>query len=530
MDGPLPFLSTVQRTVSSNLPNCRGSVSAPCDLPPRLVVAGTSSGAGKTTVASALMVAFRRRGETVAAAKVGPDFIDTGYHELSAARKSRNLDVFLSGENSILPLAARAASGASILIVEGVMGLYDGIGATDRGSTAHIAKLLHAPVVLVLDASSMAGSVAALVKGFVVHDPDVEVAGVVLNNVGSERHEAVLRSALRRAGVHVFGALRRDGRLSWRRRHLGLVPPGEAPAEVRTTLDVLGSVAIDRLDLDALRGCAAAAPAIGTRKMKVARQVGPARIACATGRAFSFVYPDNLERFREAGAEVIPFDPLVDEQLPEGVCGIYAGGGFPEVFLEELAGNSQLNTEVAAAAASGMPIWAECGGMVWLSREMNGKRLCGVLDTRVEMGSSPQVGYRYGVAASPSYLVPEGVVLAAHEFHYTSAVPSGRALETWRPQVADDRETAATGRSRSGGRRARDMRYAGFSQGNVFASYLHVHMGADPSQAERFVAAARKWSHCRAGEVPRGSAVRRPGEVESGDARDPSESESVVEG
>jgi cobyrinic acid a,c-diamide synthase len=307
-------------------------------LGPRIVVAGTHSGVGKTTVATGLSAAFRRRGARVASAKVGPDFIDPGYHTLATGRPARNLDAWMCGEDRVAPLAAKAASGADLLVIEGVMGLFDGAAEPDGpASTAHVARLLDAPVVLVVDASAMSGSVAALVHGFASFDPSVRVAGVVLNRFGSPAHEAMLREALSPVGIPVLGALARADDLVWRDRHLGLVPVVEHPDVVRTALDRIADAVAASCDLEAILGVARAAPRLEPGDAPTARPTGRARVGVASGPAFSFTYPDNLELLEQAGAELVPFDPRADPAVPNEVDAVYAGGGFPEVFVEELA-------------------------------------------------------------------------------------------------------------------------------------------------------------------------------------------------
>ncbi|MGN6693710.1 MAG: cobyrinate a,c-diamide synthase, partial [Aquihabitans sp.] len=337
-------------------------------LGPRLVVAGTTSGSGKTSVATGLMAALRARGLDVAPAKVGPDFIDPGYHALATGRPGRNLDAWMCGPELIAPLAARAADGADVLVVEGVMGLFDGAADATPSSTADIARLLDAPVVLVVDCSSQAASVAALVHGFATYDRRIRLAGVVLNKLASASHETMVRRALAEAPepVPVLGALRRDHRLGWRDRHLGLIPVAERPDEVAGSLAALSELVAERCDLDEILRIARAAPAIETDPVPMPTQVGPARIAVAGGRAFTFSYPDNLDALEAAGAEIVAFDPLVDAALPPDVDALVVGGGFPEVMVEQLAANEPLRSDVRAKIARGLVVWAECGGLLWL--------------------------------------------------------------------------------------------------------------------------------------------------------------------
>ena len=439
-------------------------------LGPRLVVAGTHSGVGKTTVATGLMAALRRRGDRVAPAKVGPDFIDPGYHALATGRPGRNLDAWICGVERIAPLAAKAANGADVLVVEGVMGLFD--GAAEPGnpaSTAHVARLLDAPVVLVVDASAMSGSVAALVHGYSTFDPAVRIAGVVLNRVGSPAHESMLREALEPIGIPVLGVLARADELGWRDRHLGLVPVVEQREAVEKSLDRLADAVDASCDLDAIWAVARAAPRLPVGQAPTARASGRARVAVAGGPAFSFTYPDNLELLDHAGAELVPFDPRADAALPDDVDAVYAGGGFPEVFVEELASNRALLDDVRGRVGRGLVTWAECGGLLWLSRSLDGHALCGALDAEGRMSERLTLGYRRAHATVDTLLAPAGAELRGHEFHYSSLDPAGEALMM----------SGRNGETR-----------AGFASPRLFASYLHLHLAADPRIAERFVATA----------------------------------------
>jgi len=443
------------------------------NLGPRVVVAGTHSGVGKTTIATGLMAALRRRGLRVAAAKVGPDFIDPGYHGIATGRAGRNLDAWICGEDVIAPLAARAMRSSDVLVVEGVMGLFD--GAEDgRASTAHVARLLDAPIVLVVDASAMSDSVAAVVHGFTTFDPTLPVAGVILNHVGSDGHETMLRDALAPLRCPVVGVLRRDDRLTWRDRHLGLVPVVERPDDVLRSVDALAAAVERSCDVDALLALARAAPDVRVDDPPAARArdgATPVRVAVASGPAFSFVYPDTLELLEQAGAELVPFDPLVEPSLPDGVVGLVAGGGFPEVYAEGLAGNGPLLADVRTAVERGLVTWAECGGLLWLARSLDGRRLAGVVPTDARMTERVTLGYRTAVVAAPSGcpVGSAGTELRGHEFHYSTTEPAGDAL-------------ALRGRHGEG--------RGGFASATLLASYLHLHIAGRPELAERFVTTA----------------------------------------
>lgn len=457
-------------------------------LGPRLVVAGTRSGAGKTTVASGLMAAFRRRGWRVASAKVGPDFIDPGYHSVATGRPARNLDPWMCGMDLMGPLAARAAEGTDVLVVEGVMGLFDGAADGTPSSTAEVAKRLDAPVILVIDAASMSQSVAALVHGFCTWDPAVRVAGVVLNLVGSDNHEAMLRAALAGSGVPVYGVLHRDDAMRWRSRHLGLQPVAEDPAGVGAALDRLAVCISACCDLDGLMHMARSAPPLPTTPLPRPRRVVgghvPPRVAVAAGPAFSFSYPDNLEALDAAGAEVVAFDPCVDEELPALTSAVLAGGGFPEVYADALAANEPMLRSVADHHLRGGVIWAECGGLLWLTRSLDGSAMAGVVDADATMGGGRVLGYRSATTTGRSPLGPAGTQVRGHEFHYSATDPGGDAL------VLVGRHGTTTG---------------GFAAPHLLASYLHVHLASYPTLAESFVSAAARFRLAAAAAADHGA-------------------------
>lgn len=298
---------------------------------PRLVIAGTHSGVGKTTIATGLMAAFRERGLSVASAKVGPDFIDPGYHSIATGRPPRNLDAWICGPDTIAPLAARAALGADLLIVEGVMGMFDGAVDGSPSSTADIAKLIDAPIVLVVDGSAMSSSVAALVRGYRDHDPDLTLAGVILNRVSSDGHRTLLTEALDAIDVGVLGCIARDDALEWRDRHLGLVPVDEQRQTVTESIERLAGTVAANCDLDAIQQAAHRAGPLAADDVALPREIADVRVAVAEGSAFGFLYHDNLEALAAAGAELVRFDPLHDEHLPADIDGLVIGGGFPEV-------------------------------------------------------------------------------------------------------------------------------------------------------------------------------------------------------
>ncbi|BBC37537.1 Hydrogenobyrinate a,c-diamide synthase [Streptomyces graminofaciens] len=472
---------------------------------PRLVVAAPSSGSGKTTVATGLMAAFTARGLAVSPHKVGPDYIDPGYHALATGRVGRNLDAYLCGPELVAPLFLHGAAGCDLAVVEGVMGMYDGAaGEGELASTAHVAKLLRAPVVLVVDASSQSRSVAALVHGFVSWDPEVRVGGVILNKVASDRHEELLREALESAGVPVLGVLRRVAQVDTPSRHLGLVPVAERRAAAVEAVAAMAAQVSAGCDLEALVGLARSAGALSCAAWDAAGALASSpppplpvpspgaappdprlrpeeprprtpdglRVAVAGGSAFTFSYAEHAELLTAAGAEVVPFDPLRDERLPDGTRGLVIGGGFPEVYASELSANEPLRKAVAALAESGAPVAAECAGLLYLCRELDGRPMCGVLDADARMSERLTLGYRDAVAVSDSVLAVAGTRMRGHEFHRTVVEPGAGAAPAW-------------------GVRTPVRRVEGFVQRGVHASYLHTHWASEPGVARRFVERCR---------------------------------------
>jgi len=464
---------------------------------PRVVVAAPSSGSGKTTVATGLMAALRARGLAVSPHKVGPDFIDPSYHALATGRPGRNLDAFLCGHELIEPLLLHGARGADVAVIEGVMGLYDGARGGDVASTAHVARLLAAPVLLVVDASSMSRSVAALVHGFASFDPAVQIAGIVLNKVGSDTHEAMLHEHLAPLGIPVVGVVRRADVLAIPSRHLGLVPVAERFDDARATVEALGELVARTVDLDAVLAIARSAPplagdawdpAIATAQQpataahlrhpddqpSAARseswqppvdQLRPVVIGVAAGAAFSFCYAEHLELLQACGAQVVPFDPLHDETLPAADA-IYVPGGFPETYAGELAANELLRKEVGTFAG---PIVAECGGLLYLVRDLGGEPMCGLLDASAQLGGRLHLGYRDAVVANDSVVLRTGEQVRAHEFHYSTTDPPAGATPAWR--IGDRTE--------------------GFIAGRIHASYLHTHWAGGLDVPRRLIEAAR---------------------------------------
>ena len=448
---------------------------------PAVVIAAPASGSGKTTVATGLMGALRRAGRRTAPFKVGPDFIDPGYHALAALRPGRNLDPVLVGERLIGPLYRHGSAGADIAVVEGVMGLFDGrIGdgsantaGTAPGSTAHVAALLGAPVILVVDTRGQSHSIAALLHGFSTFDHSVRIAGVILNRVGSPRHEQVLRAACEHAGVPVFGAIPRADELSVPSRHLGLVTAAEhgehALAAVEAMIELVGR----HVDLVGIAATAASRvtdepwdPAVAA---PAARNV---TVALAAGKAFTFGYAEHGELLRAAGADVVEFDPLTDS-LPERTAALVLPGGFPEQFSTELSANHPVRQQIRELAAGGAPVHAECAGLTYLVDELDGYPMCGVLSGTARFTDRLTLGYREAVAVADSPLHTIGDRTMGHEFHRTTVTFADSYPPAW-VYAGRDLPTVRDGAIDRG----------------VHAGYLHTHPAAHPQAITRFVAAA----------------------------------------
>ncbi|MCR4515008.1 cobyrinate a,c-diamide synthase [Aeromicrobium sp. 50.2.37] len=461
---------------------------------PRLVVAAPASGHGKTTIATGLMAALARTGLKVSGHKVGPDYIDPGYHALATGLPGRNLDPHLLGEERLVPLLQHGAAGADLAVVEGVMGLHDGMLGTDGyASTAHVARATDSPVVLVVDVSSASRSIAALVQGMVAFDTSVRVAGVVLNKVGSTRHADEVVRALESTGVPVLGIVHRDDGVVAPSRHLGLVPAAERD-DAAAALDRLATRVAKAVDLEEVVRIARSAPTLQGAAWDAADEVGPPPagprrvVAVAGGRSFTFRYAETVELLDALGCDVRVFDPLHDESLPEGTSGLYLGGGFPEVHAATISANEPLRHAIADAVAAGVPTVAECAGLLYLCRSLDGAPMVGALPADAAMTPRLTLGYRTAVAPGEHLLAPVGGRVTGHEFHRTHVTPSSGADDAF--GVA---WTSAHGE-------------AGFASPTLHASYLHTHWAGHPRMAARFAAAvhaAPRWSSSPDGERQR---------------------------
>ncbi|MBI3740559.1 MAG: cobyrinate a,c-diamide synthase [Chloroflexi bacterium] len=452
---------------------------------PRLIIAAPMSGSGKTTIATALMAAFTARGLRVAPFKVGPDYIDPSYHSVAANRASRNLDAWMLSSQRVRVLFARAARDADIALIEGVMGLFDGFsGNDDTGSTAHIARILEAPVLLVLDVSAMARSAAAIVQGIRDFDPRVRIVGVISNRVGSEGHARMVQDAITtEVGLPVVGYLKREDVLNLPERHLGLIPTQE-PGCWRAWLDAAKEKIATTVNLDRVLELARMAPPLAEIEddpfASKARDTRPV-IAVARDAAFNFLYEDNLDLLRAVGAQIAFFSPLNDRALPRQTRAIYLCGGFPEIYASELAANVAMRTEIRAAFRAGILIYAECGGLMYFTEKIVDARhtahtMVGILPGESVMNGKLTLGYRVARALNNSCLWRAGEIIRGHEFHYSTWENRPRDLAPAYELLPSVFQT--------------ETRFDGASIGNLFASYVHLHFLARPELAARFVAAA----------------------------------------
>ncbi|MBW4553373.1 MAG: cobyrinate a,c-diamide synthase [Aphanocapsa sp. GSE-SYN-MK-11-07L] len=452
-----------------------------------LVIAGDRSGVGKTTITLALLAALRQRGLAVQSFKVGPDYIDPMFHQFVTGRPCRNLDPVLTSEHYVQKCFSQHSQ-TSHSLIEGVMGLFDGAGGTDWGSTAHIARLLNLPILLVLDCASLSGSVAAIAHGFKTFDPRLKLAGLVLNRVGSDRHQAMLTEALAPLGLPILGVLRRQSAITIPDRHLGLVPTAELP-DLRSLVDqlaYLGEACFDWQQLLPLLQTSQICPDQAISEPALPDLAG-VRVAIAHDQAFSFYYPDNLDALADLGAELVSWSPLQDAGLPAGVQGLYLGGGFPEMFAPALAANLPARQSVRQALQAGLPTYAECGGLMYLCQqietlEQESFPMVGVLPAQATMGQRLSLGYRQAIALRDTPLLSAGTGVWGHEFHRSQLLDRANA-----PIF-----TTTGFRAKSTPASALTWQPEGWQQHQVHASYIHLHWGDRLELPRRFL------SHCRA--------------------------------
>ncbi len=460
---------------------------------PRLVLAGTSSGAGKTTLAVGLMAALRRRGCTVQGFKVGPDYIDPSYHTAVTGRVSRNLDTWMMKPEAMREVFWRGSEGADISVIEGVMGFYDGKDPlSNQGSTAEISVLLEAPVLLVVDVKAMARSAAAIVKGFQLLDPAVRIAGVIANRVGSVSHFQMVKAAVEQmCDVPVIGYVQHEESLRVPERHLGLIPALER-GELAPWFERLAERVEAGIDLEQVIGLASQAapltppaPALFA-PADIPADEPPVTIAVARDAAFHFYYPENLELLAHYGARLVAFSPLAGELPPADADGLYIGGGFPEEFAPLLAANAALRAELKRRIEAGLPTFAECGGYMFLCEAITDRagvrhEMAGVIPREVRMQDRlAALGYREAVALTDTLLMPKGATARGHEFHYSVLVEE---------PAAEACAYELTG--------LRGTKPEGYARDNLLAGYTHLHFASRPDMVPRWLNACRKYRQQR---------------------------------
>jgi cobyrinic acid a,c-diamide synthase len=452
---------------------------------PRVVIGGASSGVGKTIITAGITRALTRRGLRVATFKAGPDFIDPSFLALASGRPCHNLDTWMLPKAALMDIFTRAAAPADIALIEGMMGLFDGRGpVSDDGSTAQLARTLQAPVVLVVDASRAARSIAALVEGYRRFDRRVALTGAIANSLASERHSAWVREAIAsQTSVSVIGTVPRSQEIIVPGRHLGLVQANEIP-ESDATINRAAEIAESSIDLDNLLEVARSAPSLrSVERPAPAGSAEPVRIGVARDAAFSFYYAANLELLEHHGARIVEFSPVADCELPVGLSGIYLGGGYPEIHAAALARNESMKESIRAASRAGMPMYAECGGMLYLGRGLvdlkNEKQdLVGVLDFDAVMEPRrAALGYAETTALSDTPILSEGASARGHEFHYSRIVrrPAEHA-PAYRVETSSG------------------IRNDGFVVDSIVASYVHLHFASQPRLVPRWLAACRAWT------------------------------------
>lgn len=466
-----------------------------------LVIAGERSGVGKTTVTLALLASLRRSGVTIQSFKVGPDYIDPMFHTYVTGRPCRNLDPVLTSEAYVKKCFADHSQGCDYSLVEGVMGLFDGVKGLEQrdfASTAHIARLLDLPILLVIDCSRLSGSVAAIAHGYCSFDPRIKVAGLVLNRVGSDRHLYLLKDSLASLQIPILGVLRRQNNITIPDRHLGLLPTEELPqldAVVDSLADVGDSCFNWQLLLPLLRQSAPSLPPPHPHSYSHSL-----KIAVARDRAFNFYYQDNLDLLQELGAELVFWSPLADTHLPSDIQGMYFGGGFPEVFAQQLAANAPVRNAVKTAILTGIPTIAECGGLMYLCQEIidfEGKTwsMTGVLPASAIMGNNLTLGYRRALALEDNLLGSAGISIYGHEFHRSELkpLPNTHSLGVGfiegsfkvYPYHCDIWSVSPAGHYNDTQGKTNSL-YPPHLR-NLHASYVHVHWGQNPEIPRRFL-------------------------------------------
>lgn len=454
---------------------------------PRVVIAATSSGSGKTTIATGILASLRAAGCRVQSYKIGPDYIDPGYHQMATGRPGHNLDTWLVPEEKISEIFLSTAKDADIAVIEGVMGLYDG-GRKGISSTAAIAKLLGAPVILVIDAKSMGDSAAAVALGFQQYDRELNFAGVILNRLGSETHKTMICEAMARLQIPVLGCIFRDEVLKLPERHLGLTPVTENDAK-DVVIRIQRAISA-QVNLSGLRNIAESAPPLHIKNitMHTGKNSNKVTIAVAQDEAFSFYYPESLSVLEEMGAELLPFSPLHDKRLPDAADGLIIGGGFPEMFTKELAKRADMRASIAAAGQRGLPIYAECGGLMYLTRRITdfsgmSHEMVGLIPAECKMNNKLQnVGYIMAEALHYNVLCEKGAMLRGHEFHFSSMLVDDKTKEQF-PWAFNFTKV-----------RTNTEYFSGYAHGAILASYLHLHFAGNRASAHKFIETCRQYS------------------------------------
>ena len=446
-----------------------------------IIIAGERSGVGKTTVTLTLLASLRRRDVQVQSFKVGPDYIDPMFHQYVTGLPCRNLDTVLTSESYVQQCFNHYSPQSEYTLVEGVMGLFDGIGQlantngkTDFASTAHVARLLDIPIILVIDCSRLSGSVAAIAHGYCSLDSRIKVAGLVLNRVGSDRHLSLLKTSLAPLQLPILGVLRRQDNITIPDRHLGLIPTSELP-ELDQIINSLADIGDTYFDWDKLL------PLLKSSSSPIPNSQLPitnssVKIAVARDQAFNFYYQDNLDLLEQLGAELVFWSPLNDSQLPKDIQGMYFGGGFPEVFAPQLAANISLIQAVKNSISAGIPTIAECGGLMYLCEQIidfdgNSWPMVGILPTHAQMDKRLTLGYRRAVILENTFLLDSNKHIFGHEFHRSHLITNSPQplFNTYRYDCDEN-----TG-------------FEGWSLPNVHASYIHQHWGESQEIPQRFL-------------------------------------------
>lgn len=452
---------------------------------PRIVIGGVTSAVGKTTISTAIMYALKQKGLHVQPFKVGPDFIDPSYHTYVTGRQSRNLDVWMMGENGVLKCFLNASSGADIAVVEGVMGLFDGIsGKDDFSSTAHVAKILNAPVILVIDAGKAARSIAAIATGFLHFDKKLRIIGTILNNVAGDKHaNFIIEAFADKVKVPIIGIVERNKTITMMERHLGLIPTPEIEEKQKRAIFQSAKFVSEQLDLDKIKNLLDMVQRTDPLLRKHLPD-GQIKIAVAIDESFNFYYADNLEALREQKAELIFFSPINDCKLPENIHGVILGGGFPEVMADKLEKNQSMKKSISKVAEKGIPIYGECGGLMYLTRSIRGykgdeqkkRNMVGLIDADTFIGG--KLTLNYTEASSNASIFGKISKVRGHEFHYSRI-----------ENIAKDSKFAYVMRRGYG----IDNKKDGFIVYNCLASYMHLHF-ADSRLPKRFIESCIKFT------------------------------------